>query len=249
MAPRAPPNVTTRTATHTSSASQTQEAQMEIPLPESDDSDDFEVADVAQLRAQIRTLTQGRKDDQETLRLILEQLATLAAAQVAQRNIVSSTERDDIPSTGSQDRNPKYSKKQPDPKPLSDGVDPTFESWKLQIRGKFRVNADHFEDEEARMLYLFNCTTGDAQKHLRPRYDDESQVRFTCVQEMIQHLATIYENPNKVRDAKYDYNRLTMKTSQTFVEFQTQFLHLAGEAQIPAENLRLDLYDKLTTQL
>ena len=51
---------------------------------------------------------------------------------------------------------------------------------------------------------------------------------------MIQHLATIYVNPNKVCDAKYDYNGLTMKTSQTYVEFQMQLLHLVGESQIPA---------------
>ena len=111
------------------------------------------------------------------------------------------------------------------------------------------MNADNFEDEAAKMLYVFNRTSRDAQKHLRPRYDDESQVRFTSAQEMIQHLAAIYVNPNKARDARYDYNRLIMKPSQPFVEFQIQFLHLAGEAQILAENLRLDLYDKLTTQM
>jgi hypothetical protein len=254
-----PKNVTTRTAssaTHTSSASQTQAAaqmdslpETDTPLPESSDSDDLDDADVAQLKEQIQTLTQAHKDDQETLRRVLEQLATLAAAQVAQQNPVRSVERDDTSTMGSQDRTPKYSKKQPDPTPLSDGVDPTFESWKLQIQGKFRVNADHFEDEEAKMLYLFNRTTGDAQEHLHPRYEDDSPMRFATAQEMIQHLATIYVNPNRVRDAKYDYNRLTMKTSQTFVEFQTQFLHLAGKAQIPAESLRLDLFDRLTTQL
>ena len=117
------------------------------------------------------------------------------------------------------------------------------------MQGKFRVNADYYEDEEAKMLYFFNRTTSDANKHLQPRYDDESPVRFTCVQEMFKHLESIYVNPNKLRDAKYDYNRLTMRTSQTFVEFQTQFLHLAGEAQIPAESLRLDLFDRLTAQL
>jgi hypothetical protein len=71
------------------------------------------------------------------------------------------------------------------------------------------------------MLYVFNRTAGDAQKHLQPRYENESPVRFTSAQEMIQHLATRYINPNKVRDARYDYNRLTMKAGQTFVEFQT----------------------------
>ena len=193
MPPKGTTNVSTRTAssTHTSGASQAQDAQMNQP-PESDD-DGLDNADVAQLREQIRTLVQGRRDDQGTLKLILDQLATLAAAQVPQQTTqqatqqdpVRSIERDDVSSSGSQDRTPKYSKKQPDPPPLSNGVDPTFESWKLQIQGKFRVNADHFEDEEARMLYLFNRTTGDAQKHLRPRYDDESPIRFATAKEMI----------------------------------------------------------------
>jgi hypothetical protein len=109
------------------------------------------------------------------------------------------------------------------------------------------VNANYFKDEEAKMLYLFNRTTRDAQKHLQPQYNNESQVHFTTTQEMIQHLAAIYVNPNKVRDARYDYNRLMMKPGQPFVEFQTQFLHLVGKAQTPAENLCLDLYNKLTT--
>ena len=190
------------------------------PSPDLDHMDHLDNASVAQLREQIRVLAQDQRDDQEVLRRILAQLATLAA-QVSQQDPICS---------------------------IQDGTDPTFESWKLQMQGKFRVNADHFEDEEARMLYLFNRTTGNANKHLQPRYN-KSPVRFTCVQEMFEHLEAIYVNPNKVRDAQFDYNRLTMKTTQTFVEFQTQFLHLAGEAQIPAESLRLDLYDRLTTQL
>jgi septal ring factor EnvC (AmiA/AmiB activator) len=132
MAPRAPPNVTTQTRlpAHPPSASQTQaEAQMN-PLPESDNGLED---DVAQLREQMRTITQDREDDQETLREVVEQLATIAAALVAQQNQnpVRSVERDDTPTLGPQERTKKYSKKLPDPERLSNGVDPTFESWRL----------------------------------------------------------------------------------------------------------------------
>ena len=48
------------------------------------------------------------------------------------------------------------SAKIPDPPILTDGKDPTFESWRLQIRGKLRVNADHFPTDEARMTYVFS---------------------------------------------------------------------------------------------
>ena len=91
------------------------------------------------------------------LEQILAQLTALTAAQTPlPQDPVCSVERDASISTDTQDRIARYSKKQPDPQPLSDGVDPTFESWKLQIQGKFCINADHFEDEEAKMFYLFN---------------------------------------------------------------------------------------------
>ena len=146
------------------------------------------------------------------------------------RPTLHTIERDTPDSTIlSLDANPRhYSKKLPDPPPLSDGSDPTFASWKIQVQGKFRVNADHFPDEEAKMFYLFNRTTGDAQKHLQPRYDDDAQTRFVSAKEMLELLATIFVNPNQVRDARYDYNRLMMTAGQSFAEFQTQFLHLAS---------------------
>ena len=30
------------------------------------------------------------------------------------------------------------------------------------MQGKLQVNADYFKDEEAKMLYVFNCTSRDA---------------------------------------------------------------------------------------
>jgi hypothetical protein len=82
MAPQAPPNVSTQGGllAHPPSASQTQaDAQMN-PLPELDNG---LKDDVAQLREEMCTMTQGQEDDQETLRQVVEQLATLAAALVA----------------------------------------------------------------------------------------------------------------------------------------------------------------------
>jgi hypothetical protein len=70
------------------------------------------------------------------------------------------------------------------------------------------------------MLYLFNRTSGDTQKYLQPQYDEDSQIRFVSIREMLNYLASIYVNPNVVRDARYNYNSLTMKLSQSFSEFQ-----------------------------
>jgi hypothetical protein len=144
---------------------------------------------------------------------------------------------------------PSKSAKIPDPPLLTDAQDPTFDSWKLQIRGKLRVNADYFLSDEARMTYVFSRTGGDAQKHLQPRYDEESKDPFLSDKEMIQHLTSIYEDPHRVQNARLEYRGLMMKPTETFADFHTRFLHLAGQAQIPEEDLRPDLFDKLTLEL
>jgi hypothetical protein len=143
----------------------------------------------------------------------------------------------------------KKSKSIPDPPPLTNGKEPTFESWRLQLRGKLRVNADHFPSDEARMAYVYGCTEGDAQKHLNPRYNEESADPFLSDVEMVDHLANIYEDRYKVQNARIEYWALMMKPSEGFAEFHTRFLHLAGEAQIPTPDLRPDLFDKLTIEL
>jgi hypothetical protein len=259
---RAPPNVTTRNSSHQSRTQsdvfeeldvrglEIQPEEQNPEIPESDDND------ATHIREQIHVLEE-RSRNQDTI--LAQILSRLTALQDTSQNPSGATphslgpieRRSHDSETLSSPRTGflRHSKKQPDPNPLSDGVNPTFESWKIQIQGKLRVNADHYDDEEAKMLYLFGRTTGDAQKHLQPRYDEDSPTRFQTAKEMVQYLASIYVDPNKARNARYEYNRLVMKTGQPFAEFQTQFLHLASEAQIPPTSLRMDLYDRLTTQL
>jgi Zinc knuckle len=144
---------------------------------------------------------------------------------------------------------PRRSMKLPDPEPLTDGKEPSFEGWRLSIRSKLDVNADHFLSEEARKAYVYSRTAGDAQKHLQPRYDEECADPFLSASEMVAHLAAIYDDPYRVQNARFDYRGLNMKPSQTFAEFYTRFLHLAGRARIPTADWLPDLYDKLTTRL
>ena len=52
-----------------------------------------------------------------------------------------------------------------------------------------------------------------------------------------------------MKNARRDYRKLMMRSTKTFTDFYTQFLHLAREGQIPDKDLCLDLYDKLTLEL
>jgi hypothetical protein len=224
---------------------------------ESDYDDAPDGSDSQTLREQVQTLARNQSHTETLLEQLLTKITEISNPQAnplpqERRPLTPTRERAiGTPASVATDQTPgqRYSKKLPDPVSLSDGTDPTFLSWKLQIQGKFRCNSDHYQDEEDKMFYLFNRTSGDAQQHLQPRYDEDSQTRFTSAKEMLDYLASIYVNPNAVRDARHDYNSLTMKPSQSFAEFQTQFLHLAGQAQVSRESLRLDLYDRVTTPL
>ena len=218
-----------------------------------------EHTDVAQLQELIRTMAQERQADRQQITQLLSQITALTAANMpnyspspAPNHPINSMERDTPASAttvSNRYNDTKYSKKRPDPPVFTNGVDPVFESWQIQTQAKLRANADHYPTEEDKMEYVFSRTLGDAQKHLLPKFEEDSPIRFTSAKEMFQHLAAIYVNPNKVRDAQFEYHRLRMQATQAFSEFQTTFLHLAGEGQVPRTSLRLDLYDKLPPHL
>ena len=70
------------------------------------------------------------------------------------------------------------STKIPDPKQFSNGQNSNYESWKTQIEGKLTENQDHFPSKQAKMIYFFGRTTGDAQKHLKSRYSSDVENPF-----------------------------------------------------------------------
>ena len=159
--------------------------------------------------------TQGQTD-QETIAQLRAQIDALTAMLPTPETLVAHTIERDTPATitiiHEQSGSASYSRKRPDPPVFTDGVDPTFESWKIQVQAKLRANTDHFPTEEDKMEYLFSRTLGNAQRHLLSRFDEDSLIRFVSSREMLRHLASIYINPNKVRDAQYSYRQLRMET-------------------------------------
>jgi hypothetical protein len=87
------------------------------------------------------------------------------------------------------------SPKQPNPPLLSDGKDPTYTSWSILIRAKLQDNDDHFPSENSKLTYVYGRTTGAAQAHLEPRFEYGAPNPFLAVDEVMAHLAAIYQNP------------------------------------------------------
>jgi Zinc knuckle. len=183
-----------------------------------------------------------------TIMALNERIDALEKQNETQQKIIEYLEQRRGTSTPSPAPTSSKSTKIPDPDQFSDGKSPTYESWKIQIEGKLTANQDHFPSEQTKMIYIFGRTTGDAQKALKTRYGTTKNP-FQTAQDMIDHLSQIYIDPYKVENAREDYRRLNMKPSQTFTEFFTTFLQLTGDAEIPQDDWRSDLYRKLTIDI
>jgi hypothetical protein len=92
------------------------------------------------------------QSDQELITQLRAQIDALTAMLPATEDPVARTTERDTPATTTTISehlgSAKYSKKRPDPPIFSDGIDLTFESWKIQIQAKLRVNTDHFPTED-----------------------------------------------------------------------------------------------------
>ena len=117
-----------------------------------------------------------------------------------------------------------------DPPILTDGQNPTFTSWLSKIRNKLKVNSDYFVDEEAKIAYVQLRTDGEANDHIEPRLEKDAVDLYTTYEEVLEHLQSIYKDPNRLFNAKNDFRKLFMKPSQAFHDFHTHFLHLSGQA-------------------
>jgi hypothetical protein len=132
---------------------------------------------------------------------------------------------------------------------LTDGKNPTFESWKLGILDKFEGNADHFPSDRSRMIHVFSRTKDKARQLLETRYRTGRSNQFTTSDEMIAALAGLFEKPFKKEEAKDAYDLLYMKPDQTFMEFYTEFLHQAGTACVPDDTQFDDIKKRVTLNL
>ncbi|KGY14479.1 hypothetical protein PABG_12662 [Paracoccidioides brasiliensis Pb03] len=113
------------------------------------------------------------------------------------------------------------------------------------MKNKLWENADHYPTECMRIVYIENWTDGDAACHIAPCMEENHSEQYQTTEEMFEHLKSIYENANKLQNAKSDYHKLIMHNEDNYHEFVTKFLHLAGEAKIAREDYKTDFNDKL----
>jgi len=140
------------------------------------------------------------------------------------------------------------STKLPDGQVLVDGKDPKFESWLIDVEGKLEANADHYPTAQARMAYVKSMCKGEAANHLLARMRKDSPDRYHDVDDIFDHLRTLYQDANRVINAKMELRRLMMRDTK-FQPFLSQFVLLAQDAGLAASEWKEDLFYKLSFEL
>lgn len=138
------------------------------------------------------------------------------------------------------------STKLPDGKPLTDGKDPKFEAWLMNIENKLRVNADHFPTPESRIAYVASRCEGEAQEHILPRFREDATDAYQDVEDLIDHLKLLYLDENRVINARMEMRSLQMRKNDKFQEFLSKFTRLAQDSKLARTEWKEELYYRLS---
>ncbi|KAJ5125100.1 uncharacterized protein N7515_008925 [Penicillium bovifimosum] len=128
---------------------------------------------------------------------------------------------------------PRKSVKMPDPPMLKDGKEVKFMAWRSDIKKKLRFNADHYPTPDHQMAYLKSRCEGKALSHIDPRMQDDSMNQYKTVDEILDHLESVFHNPDRKHLARNEYLALKMEPKQDFTDFLAEFTRLAEEANQP----------------
>ncbi|KAI9041047.1 uncharacterized protein KD926_007464 [Aspergillus affinis] len=150
--------------------------------------------------------------------------------------------------TPAEESTPARSIKFPDPPWLSDGKEPRFDDWIILMNAKLKANQDHYSTPDLHMTYVQSGTEGKALQHLVSRQQAKSE-GYNDESEMLEHLKSIYHDPNRTIIAKNKFRNLQIKKDDKFHMFLSEFLYIASEAGIHDEDMKEELYQRLPRKL
>ena len=143
---------------------------------------------------------------------------------------------------------PQRSTPIPDP-PIFDGTsDLKLNHWIMKMSAKLRINYDHYESNEERVLYTASRLGGSALDHIIPRLTDEAKKPFDTPEEIFKILEAAFESPVKDNEAYLQYYEL-QQADRSFAAFWEQFQRYAAPLNIPEATMVEDLHCRVSTQL
>ncbi len=131
---------------------------------------------------------------------------------------------------------------------FTDEDESTWNSWRIKINDKLQTNVDHFDNKNICIVYVISRLENDAAEHIFARYQHDALHSYISINELFEHLKEIYNELNKNRKCRREYNVLR-QANKSFNVFYFDFMKLFSYLEYNDCTLINDLQNKINNRL
>jgi len=124
----------------------------------------------------------------------------------------------------------------------------TWDSWRIKMNDKLQANVDHFDNENICIVYVISRLEDDAAEHIFAQHRHDALHSYISIYELFEHLKEIYDELNRNRKCRREYNALR-QTDKLFNVFYFNFMKLFSYLDYDNRTLMNDLQNKINNRL
>ncbi len=124
----------------------------------------------------------------------------------------------------------------------------TWDSWRIKMNDKLQANVDHFDNENICIVYVISRLEDDAAEHIFAWCWHDALHSYTSIDELFEHLKEIYNELNRNRKCRREYNALR-QADKSFNVFYFDFMKLFSYLNYDDCTLMNDLQNKINNRL
>ncbi len=131
---------------------------------------------------------------------------------------------------------------------FTDEDESTWKDWRNKMNDKLIVNVDQFDNETICIVYMLSRLEDDAAEYIYARRRHDSSRSYYSIYELFEHLKEIYDEVNKNRKCRREYNALR-QADKFFNVFYFDFIKLFSYLEYDDCTLMNDLQNKINNRL
>ncbi len=131
---------------------------------------------------------------------------------------------------------------------INEDVESTWDSWRVKIDDKLKVNANHFHIENICIVYVISRLEDDAAKQIFAQCCHDASHSYILIYKLFKHLKSIYDDQNKNWKCCYKYNALK-QLNKSFNVFYFEFMKLFNYLDYENCTLINNLQNKINNRL
>ncbi len=116
------------------------------------------------------------------------------------------------------------------------------------MNDKLQANVNHFDNENICIVYVISRLEDDAAEHIFARCCHDASHSYISIYELFEHLKEIYNELNRNRKCRREYNALR-QTDKFFNVFYFDFMKLFSYLDYDDRTLMNDLQNKINNRL